>query len=212
MQGKIVKYKDNKLYIIAEYDNPYKFDKCGYRRVNIELLDNRSISKKQRKAIYALLGDIAEYTGYEVEDLKQLMKCWFLADRGGKEFSLSDVDMTTAWYFTDFLIDYCIENNVPCHESLSKYPKDIERYVYKCLLHKICCISGRKCELHHIDAIGMGRNRNEITHIGMRAMPLAPKYHIEVHNIGLKAFEKRYHVCGVKIDERIASVYSQIKK
>ena len=81
-----------------------------------------------------------------------------------------------------------------------------------CLVYKKCCISGKRAELHHVDTVGMGRNRNEITHIGMKALPLSRKYHIEVHNIGQKAFEKKYHVFGVKIDEVIASKYKQIKR
>lgn len=81
-----------------------------------------------------------------------------------------------------------------------------------CLVYKKCCISGKRAELHHVDKVGMGRNRNEITHIGMKALPLSRKYHIEVHTIGQKAFEAKYHVFGVKIDEVIASKYKQIKR
>ena len=91
------------------------------------------------------------------------------------------------------------------------YTSDIGRYVYLCLLHKKCCISGKRAELHHTDAVGMGRNRNEITHIGMRAMPLSRKYHNEVHTIGQAKFNEKYHIYGVKIDKVIASKYRQIR-
>jgi hypothetical protein len=57
------------------------------------------------------------------------------------------------------------------------------------------------------DAVGMGRNRKEICHIGMRALPLCREHHTEIHRIGQEDFLKRYIIEPVRIDERIAKVY-----
>ena len=57
------------------------------------------------------------------------------------------------------------------------------------------------------DAVGMGRNRKEICHIGMRALPLCREHHTEIHAVGQEDFLKRYIIEPVRIDERIAKVY-----
>nr|DAR84231.1 MAG TPA: Putative HNHc nuclease [Caudoviricetes sp.] len=53
----------------------------------------------------------------------------------------------------------------------------------------------------------MGRNRKEICHIGMRALPLCREHHTEIHRTGQKDFLKRYFLEPVRIDERVAKVY-----
>lgn len=42
--------------------------------VELGIDDGRFISVQQRRKIYATLRDIAEYTGYPDEDMKQIMK------------------------------------------------------------------------------------------------------------------------------------------
>ena len=74
-------------------------------------------------------------------------------------------------------------------------------------MNKRCAVCGRKAELHHVDHVGMGRNRKEICHIGMRALPLCREHHTEIHKVGQTDFLKRYILEPVKIDERIAKVY-----
>ncbi len=211
MIGKIVNYDGETLTIQAEYYDSILLEDRNVTEVEIRLKDGREISREQQKKVYALLRDIGDYTGYVGEDIKDIMKYDFIAKTGCDEFSLSDVDMTTARNFIEHLIEFCLINDIPCRDSLLSYTSDIGKYVYLCLLHKKCCISGKRAELHHTDAVGMGRNRNEITHIGMRAMPLSRKYHNEVHTIGQAKFNEKYHIYGVKIDKVIASKYRQIR-
>lgn len=211
MIGKIVNYDGETLTIQAEYYDSILLEDRDVTKVEIRLKDGREISREQQKKVYALLRDIGDYTGYVGEDIKDIMKYDFIAKTGCDEFSLSDVDMTTARNFIEHLIEFCLINDIPCRDRLLSYTSDIGRYVYLCLLHKKCCISGKRAELHHTDAVGMGRNRNEITHIGMRAMPLSRKYHNEVHTIGQAKFNEKYHIYGVKIDKVIASKYRQIR-
>ena len=123
-------------------------------------------------------------------------------------FSLSDVDMTTARDFIDWLVELCIEHGVPCMDTLSRNCEDIGRYIYACLIHKKSCLSGKKAELHHCDHIGAGRNRKEITHAGMRAMPLTRAEHTEAHTIGQKTFEEKYHVFGIPMDADLCRIWN----
>ena len=97
-----------------------------------------------------------------------------------------------------------IENDVPSSRPLAEYADDVERYVFACLIHKKCAVCGRKAELHHVDRVGMGRDRREICHIGMQALPLCREHHQEAHQHGDKALLEKYHLVTVTIDERIA--------
>ena len=120
--------------------------------------------------------------------------------------------MTTARLFITYLIDFCILHGVDVGEPLYQLSEDIPRYVWACLMNKRCAVCGRKAELHHVDAVGMGRNRKEICHVGMRALPLCREHHTEIHNVGQEDFLRRYFLEPVKIDERIADVYRLRKK
>ena len=44
---------------------------------------------------------------------------------------------------------------------------DIDDYVLACLTQKKCVICGKPADLHHCEAVGMGRNRKEIIHEGI---------------------------------------------
>jgi hypothetical protein len=74
-------------------------------------------------------------------------------------------------------------------------------------MNKKCAVCGKKTELHHVDHVGMGYNRNEICHIGMRCLPLCREHHMEAHSIGQTAFDAKYHLEPIAIDEKIAQKY-----
>lgn len=170
--------------------------------------DMRRISPEQRRKAYALMGEIAAWSGDTPENVKAALKMDFrlkaLESMGKRLFSLSDCDLTTARLFITYLIDFMLENDVPSSRPLAEYADDVERYVYACLIHKKCAVCGRKAELHHADRVGMGRDRREICHIGMQALPLCREHHQEAHQNGDAALLKKYHLDTVAIDERIA--------
>ena len=192
-----------------------------YGKVEIILPDGRRISPEQRRKVYALIGEVAEYVdgirnAGTVESAKRTLKMEFMLSRmEGMErrlFSLSNCDVTTAREFINFLVEFIIENDIPTRIPLIENCEDIERYVYACLMSKKCAVCGRHADLHHVDVLGMGRDRQEICHIGMRALPLCREHHTEIHSIGQEDFLKRYILEPVKIDERIAKVYGLRKK
>lgn len=205
--GRIVAYDGNILTIKALFRDTEQMIKKGICTAHVFLEDGRCISAEQRKKIYATFNDIAEYTGYVAEEVKEIMKCDFIAATGCQEFSLSDVDMSTARAFLEHLIEFCILWGIPTKDSLLDRAPDVARYIYKCALNKRCCISGKKAELHHLDAVGMGRNRKDIIHLGMEVIPLSVTLHKEAHTIGKKSFCEKYHVFGVRADEEICKTY-----
>ena len=80
--------------------------------------------------------------------------------------------------------------------------------MYACLANKKCAVCGKKTELHQYDHVGMGRNRREIDHICMRAYPLCREHHEEIHLIGERAFDEKYHLVPIAIDQKIAKKYN----
>lgn len=175
--------------------------------VEVIFYDGRSITIEQRKKAYALIRDIAEWSGYLPEEVKEILKWYYRSLCGAKEFSLSDCSIDIARGFIDFLIEFCLMNDVPCRDSLPEYAEDIRRYLYLCLYHKKCCICGKKTELHHVDHVGMGYDRREIVHIGKKAEALCTSHHKECHDMGQADFDKLYHICGIEIDAVIAERY-----
>jgi hypothetical protein len=200
IKGYISECDDQCLTIIAPFNDPWLIAKRHITECEIRLDDGRRISADQRKKIYATLRDISNYTGHLPDEIKALSKYDFIARTGHDYFSLSDCDMTTANEFLTYLIEFCIEQDIPTADNLLDRSPDVSKYIYSCLLHKRCCICGGKAELHHAeDRIGIGRDRKEVTHTGMRAQPLCRKHHTEAHTIGQATFNGKYHVFGLNI-------------
>lgn len=177
----------------------------------VRLYDSRKITDEQRKMAYALISEIADWVGEEPEVVKKQMKLTFKVRKYREmldELSLSDCEQSTASEFIRFLVEIVLEYGVPTHRPLTELCEDIEHAIYACLLQKKCIVCGRKAELHHVDQIGMGNNRNEVEHIGRECLPLCRDHHDEYHRIGATAFADKYHVVyTVCIDEKIAKAY-----
>jgi hypothetical protein len=115
--------------------------------------------------------------------------------------------MTTARHYISFLLDFCFDWDVPLSEPVTSRTDDIAAAIYSSLLRKRCIVCGIKGEIHHVDSVGMGRNRQEIAHIGMRVMCLCRYHHSECHAIGQEFFDIKYHIYGIIADSRICEVY-----
>lgn len=210
--GNVVKEADGGAMVYVPYPPGQRKPEGCHSTVGVEFVDKRRISAKQRRKAYVLISYIAAWWGYTpLEAMKEMLKLMFVgeAETLRRTFSLSDCDMTTARLFISYLIDFCLLHGVDVGEPLYQLSEDIPRYVWACLMNKRCAVCGRKAELHHCNGsvVGMGRNRKEICHIGMRALPLCREHHTEIHSIGQEAFLKRYIIEPVKIDDRIAKVY-----
>ena len=204
--GIVTDYDGTYLTIKAKYDNRDFIIDHAVRNVEIRINDGLHISAEQRKKIYATFKDIAEHTGYEPEDVKDLFKLRFCKSEEIEEFSLSDCEMVVATKFISYLLDFCIEHGVELSEPASARCDDLERMMYSCLLHKKCCICGAKADLHHYDAIGMGADRETMHHRGHRVMALCREHHKAFHDRN-EGFCERYHVVPVMITEKVAKKY-----
>lgn len=179
--------------------------------VRVFWADNRCISAEQRRKAWALMTEIAAYQGQDKEDVYREQSAAFsiknFESLQGHLFHLSTATVSEARDFINLLIEIIIEYGIPTKEPLYGLCDDLPRYMYACLINKKCAVCGRKAELHHYDRVGMGNNRNEINHIGMRAMAVCREHHREIDTIGQKAFDEKYHLEPVAIDENIAKKY-----
>lgn len=168
--------------------------------IEIRLTDGREISAEQRKKIFAILRDIAAWSGHEPEYIRQYTEFAYRLQHGLEPFSLSNCDMSTAREYISYLIEFCFTHAVPTRDALLNKTDDINKYLYSCLEYRRCAVCNDKADVHHIDAVGMGRNRNKVIHIGMQAIALCRKHHTQAHAEG-KAFFENYHIYGIKLDK-----------
>ena len=174
--------------------------------------DSRARTLEQIRKAWALMGEIAEYQGQGKDDVYREQSTAFslkhLEILQGELFHLSTATVSTARAFINLLVEIIIEYGIPTKEPLYGLCDDLVRYTYACLMNKKCAVCGKKTELHHYDHVGMGRNRREIDHIGMRAYPLCREHHEEIHLIGERAFDEKYHLVPIEIDQKIAKKYN----
>jgi hypothetical protein len=175
------------------------------KTVEVRIDDGRSITADQRRKIYATMRDIADWSGDMPDAIKSYFKWSFCGDNEHEDFSLSDVDRETASEFLTYLIDFCIQNGVPCSDPLWDRCEDIERYMYACVMTRTCCITGKKnAQIHHYTRVGMGRNRNEICHVGMKVVPLSADIHTMIHFTGGEdEFYENHHIVPIALTEKM---------
>ncbi len=204
-------YEDGTAVIYAPIDI-YKATHQGVKECYIDYIDSRPLSDKQRRMCYSLINAIAEWSGSSTEEIKEAFKMEFWAERidtlADKVFSLSNAPMSLVAAFQKFLISFILANDVPLKFSLLEYVDDTKDYVYQCLIHKKCCICGKRADLHHIDAVGMGNDRTSVQHLGREVMSLCRVHHTEIHGIGRYEFMDKYHLDGgIEADKTILKIY-----
>ncbi|ADG39925.1 hypothetical protein LKI_01910 [Leuconostoc kimchii IMSNU 11154] len=175
--------------------------------VEIQVTDDREISSKQRKFIYALFRDISNWSGDMPEYVKQMFKMWFEQWKDLDEFSLRDVEKSVAAELITFMLDFVAEHDVPLSfkplDALE--PDEIKHWEYKALIEGFDVIDGsRPVELAHGEhAVGMGRDRNAISNVGNTVFSLSHAHHMELHSVGLSEFKSKYHINGVLVTPEI---------
>jgi hypothetical protein len=165
----------------------YKTEKglCGEIRFD----DGRSITAEQRKKVFAILKDISLYTGYEAEYLRDLLTLAFCLEINIGHFSLSDCSLEVAREFISWLLEFCIEQEIPLSKQAIEYTDDISAYLYSCIKRHACCVCGSPATVYKI-----GREELKIS--------LCSKHFDEVSLRGMKKFNEIYKVYALKINEK----------
>lgn len=208
--------------------------------VELTLIDGRLITPEQRRKVFALMRDITAFISGETDRNEirftlSAMQVLYLMDTTDEEsvrFALTDnycrlqgVDLFSlstknencasrelASDFIDWLVNLCVENAIPCMDTLLNRCEDVERYVYACVANRRCAICGKKADIHEVDTVGMGRNRSKIGHVGQLVEPLCRVHHQEAGEIGQKSFDELYHLSPIQLDENLCEVLGWRKK
>ena len=213
LKGKVVGLTENGIATIKAEVPLGQFLHREVKEVYVEMIDSRPLSEKQRRMCYALIRAISDWSGSSSEEVKEAFKLDFWAERvdtiADKVFSLSDAPMSLVVEFQRFLIAFIFAHDVPTKRPLREYVDDIEAYTYMCLARRKCAVCGRRADLHHVDAVGMGNARNEVQHEGREVMSLCREHHMEIHAIGYAEFMAKYHLDGgVPCDRTIMKIYN----
>lgn len=193
--------KDVGMELLIQSPDIIKENLKRFRSGEIILDDGCHISSLQRKKIYAILRDIADYTGYLPEECKEHMKYYHMQKKDCEYFSLKECSMTTAREFINTLIDFSLKNGIEIHGNMLDRTDDINTYLMQCLKYRKCCVCGRESEVHHVDTIGMGNDRRKVDDSKKRVMALCRKHHTIYHQIGYEKFYYMYHVYGIEKEE-----------
>ncbi len=188
--------------ILAPIENDYLIEQQEITECEVRFDDGRTITAEQRKKAYALINEIAEWSGHFPNPLKELFKMEYMAKTGCGYFSLSDCNISTARDYISLLIEFCFENNVPTYDTLLNRTDDINKYLYQCLAHRKCVICNRKADIHHVTGsrIGIGFDRHKINHSGRSVIALCREHHQEAHQ-SENTFFNKYHIYGIELDD-----------
>jgi len=213
IKGRIVGYdeKRGELLIRAPYADHFTMCKREFKECLVQPIDSRGLSDKQRRACYALIGAVSDYSGDSKDSTKEFLKLRFLASEietlGEDIFSLANAPMSLVCEFQRFIVRFIIENDIPCDFPLLEFVDDIADYVYSCLINKKCCICGKGADLHHHSRIGTGRDRETIDQDGMPVQPLCREHHIECHTMPQTEFDDKYHITPIPIDATLKRIW-----
>lgn len=212
LKGKVVGLSEDGTATIKAQVPLAQFLHREVKEVYVDMIDSRPLSDKQRRMCYALVKAIADWSGSGSEEVKEAFKLDFWAERvdtlSDKIFSLSNAPMSLVAEFQRFLVAFILTHDVPTKRPLREYVDDIEAYTYLCLVRRKCAVCGRRAELHHIDAVGMGNDSTEVQHEGREVMSLCREHHTELHTVGKSEFMTKYHLDGgVPCDKTIMKIY-----
>lgn len=182
MLGHIVDYDGECLTIVVpDFFDVDLLSRQDIRDCDVTLLDGRTISPRQNRAIHSMVRDITAYvSGYSEKEsarsemLRVLQSIYLMDVASGQDniryaltehfcelrdtelFSLSAksqnaASMSLARDFLTWLIDFALEHAIPCSGKLIDRAEDIQRYIYACVMHKRCIACGCDAELHHAE-------------------------------------------------------------
>lgn len=194
---------------IEDYMLERYVDENGQVTGEFTLFDNRIITAPQRRKVHAILADIVKSQEgkkeYDIESIKYDMKLLFCEKYKLEMFSLSEYSKTctvnTASMFITFLLDFCLEYDVPLSDPPLDLAEDIKHMLIMCLYNWKCAICWKHGELHHVDTVGMGGNRKKTDHSKHQLMCLCRKHHTEYHIEGGHTFAKKHNVAGILLSE-----------
>ena len=185
MKARLIKLEGK----IATFELPVAINKSqlirksnqGQIMASLEFEDSRFITPDQRRKIYGLFRDIANHSGYEEDFIKSEL----------------------AKDFITYIIQVCFYLGIPFYERAYYLDADDQKILFLYTMNRRCICCGKYgADIHHVDAVGMGADRNKVDHRKHRVMALCREHHSEYHTIGAEKFLEKWHLPpGIKLDD-----------
>lgn len=177
----------------------------GQIMASLEFEDSRFITPDQRRKIYGLFKDIANHSGYESDFVKSEFKKKFAEIKEIEPFSLADgcMSLELAKDFITYIIQCCFYLGIPFYERAYYLDADDQKILFLYTMNRRCICCGKYgADIHHVDAVGMGADRNKVDHRKHLVMALCREHHSEYHTIGAERFLEKWHLPpGIKLDD-----------
>lgn len=198
---------DNKTSLLL--DNGFEVE------VDVQVVDPFRITDKQRRKIFALVKDIEAHTGQPMQYMKEMFQNYVSFLYGyDKRISLSNCSRTQANQIIEVTLDWIFHNDIPLAYKTSDLLKQDKSFLYWSTVNRNCVICGKPhSDLAHRYAVGKGRNRNKINHVGNQVLALCRSHHNEQHQIGMDTFNNKYHLTDswVDVNERLNKMLKGVR-
>lgn len=209
-QAKIhkIKHHEGKTMVYASIDKiiteqeflKYRNVNTGYIDVDLAFFDKNQRTQEQNKIMHCLFREIAVWScGYDTPKEELEYKNYMKQQYSEKPFKTSKMTVTEATDFIAFIIEFCFQAGVPFRDKGINMTDDINKYLFLCLKYRKCAVTGRPGEIHHVDAIGMGRDRRQVDHSQHRLVCLSREPHKQAHDMGWEEFAALHHIDGIRI-------------
>lgn len=176
----------------------------GERLAKIFFKDPRTFTTQQRAFTFALMRDIAIYTGEHLETLKDVFY-WQFRYFTGRNISLSNGSLNTVddvATLDDLILDFIFENHIPFKQGYEIPQQNTQYYFYKCVMTRTCCVCGKhNADIDHFTKALGRRNRKTVDHTEYDFAALCRTCHTKKHQMGVTEFKNKYHVIGIKLNQ-----------
>jgi len=148
-----------------------------------------SYSERQLKFVHAMFGDIADQTGYTKNEVKDMLK------KKAEVDSVATIDAEGMDRLIDITLEFVKENDITLNVKTVEQ-MEAEQHVDLCVYKKVCLICGKPADTHHVDKIGMGRERKAVdkANPNLKKLPLCREHHSELHSTDTYTFRNLYHL------------------
>lgn len=204
--GKIISFNGKQAVInLDNVEDWQEQELTQLPRIELDVDSAKEITIDQRKKAFAMLHDIAEFTGYSLRESEEMMKIRFISTlKNPKFFSLSNCRRETATAFIQFMINFCLDQSIP---FTTKVTDEIQQsYALRCklVMNRLCFVCGKPgADLDHVDTIGSGRNRRHVNQVGYEAWTLCRRHHGERHDKGVITFMQDNQIKPVKLNKEM---------
>lgn len=205
--GKLVGIKGNQvtLNIDEELDiNKLARWSAGKQAVvGVEFNDGRTRTMDQLRKAWALIRDVANWSGYTPFEAEQEMKVEYMTQTGKPMFSQHDCSIDVEREFIQVIVDFCFDWDVPFKTKTWDMISNNYHAVYEATIHRRCVICGAEhADIDHFYPIGMGRNRKTLKNKDQfYYWALCRKDHQTKHQMGELAFANAHHMKPVKLSD-----------